>query len=314
MADLTTSKILKLNEGIYHIMVDEFFGDFGSLSKDSREEFNAFISDKETVWISLSNTYNYDNRLPDGVDLEVELKSWFPGFEVAKMDKPLRGPLSVAKDMKDEAANSGKVSQMTFNDILLAESTLPSNLAEGSITDFGLDRMELLPQVCQQVFQKINGNQYALIFIRDDPNEPVNHLMRSRIQCHCRDKITVLPIDVSFQSNGKTQSLFLAPCHQSNPEKVLVWTGGKRKEDLVVSEELMKGTEHDLIIDLSRTSEASSRSMAHVIVIHSNPVLDMEWVIQNLLTPDHDCNEILNWDVRKKISSSNMSDFIGECH
>merc|ERR1711935_962097 len=72
----------------------------------------------------------------------------------------------------------------------------------------------------------------------------------------------------------------------------------------------MRGTEHDLIIDLTGRSEAISRSMARVIRIWSNPVLGMEWVIQNLLTPDHDCNEILNWDVRKKISSSNMSDFI----
>merc|ERR1719350_2509079 len=79
----------------------------------------------------------------------------------------------------------------------------------------------------------------------------------------------------------------------------------------MVSKELMKGTEHDLIIDISRSFEAQSRSMAHVIRIYSNPVLDMEWVIQSLLTPDHDCNEILNWDVRKKISSPNMSDFIG---
>ena len=81
---------------------------------------------------------------------------------------------------------------------------------------------------------------------------------------------------------------------------------------MVVSQELMKGTEHNLIIDLSKSNETTSRSMAHVIKIYSNPVLDMEWVIQNLLTPDHDCNEILNWNVRKKITSSNMFDFIGE--
>merc|ERR1719362_1488487 len=171
--------------------------------------------------------------------------------------------------------------------------------------------MELLPQIIQQVSQSVKGNQLALIIIHDGPNQTVNKLMKSRIQCRCRDKITVLPIDVSFQANGKTQSVFLALDHQSKPEKVLAWTGGKRKEDMVVSRELMKGTEHDLIIDLSRTLEAASRSMAHVITIHSNPVLDMEWVIQNLLTSDHDCNEILNWDVRKKISSSTMYDFIG---
>ena len=90
-------------EDIKHVMVDEFFGDFGSLSKESIDEFNAFISDKKTVWISLSNTFKYGNKFPDDVDLEVELKKWFPGFEVAKMDKPLRCPLSVAKDLKDRA-------------------------------------------------------------------------------------------------------------------------------------------------------------------------------------------------------------------
>merc|ERR1719362_1118983 len=227
------------------------------------------------------------------------------------MDKPLRCPLSVAESLKWQATERGKVSQLNFNSKLMAESTLPSNMAKGSFTEFGFHKLELLPKVFQQVSQRVKGNQHALIIIRDDPNEPMNKLVRSRIQCQCRDKITVLPIDVSFQANGKTQSVFVALGHQSKPEKVLAWTGGKRIEDMVVSEELMKGTEHDLIIDLSRSYEATSRSMAHVIQIISNPVLDMEWVIQNLLTPDHDCNEILNWDVRKKISSSTMYDFIG---
>ena len=204
------------------------------------------------------------------------------------------------------------MSQMRFNDKLLAESTLPSNLAEGSITEFGLNRIELLPQVFQHVFDSIKGNQQALIIIQDSPYQPANQLMISRIKCQCRNKISILPIDVFFQFNGKTQSVFLTLCHQSNPENILLWIEGKKKEDMVVSKELMKGTEHDLVMDLSNSNEAYSRSMAHVIKIISNPVLDMEWVIQNLLTPAHDCNEILNWNVRKKIPFSNMSDFIGE--
>ena len=94
--------------------------------------------------------------------MEVELKKWFPGFEVAKMDKPLRCPLSVAKDLKEQAAYRGKVSQLPFNDKLLAESTLPSNLAEGSLTEFGLDKMELLPQVLQQVSQCVKEDSHVL--------------------------------------------------------------------------------------------------------------------------------------------------------
>jgi hypothetical protein len=237
------------------------------LTKKSREEFNAFISDKERI--SLSNTYKYE-KLPDDVVLEVELKKWFPGFEVAKMDKPLRCPLSVVKILKDKVAYKGKVSQLRFNDKLLAESTLPSNLAEGSFTEFGLDKMELLSHVFQQASQKVKSNQHAMIILRDDPFEPVVELMRSRIQCKCKVKITVLPINVSIQANDKHQSVFLALGHQRKPEKVLAWTQGKREEDMVVSKELMKGTEHDLVMDLSNLNEAVSRSMAHVIRIISN--------------------------------------------
>ena len=36
-------------------------------------------------------------------------------------------------------------------------------------------------------------------------------------------------------------------------------------------------------MDIARSNEATSRSMAHVIKIYSNPVFDMEWIIQNFL-------------------------------
>ena len=40
-----------------HILIDEFFGDFLSLSKCNQEEFLSIISNKKTVWITMSNTY-----------------------------------------------------------------------------------------------------------------------------------------------------------------------------------------------------------------------------------------------------------------
>ena len=134
---------------------------------------------------SLFQTPTIMKKLPDGVDLEVELKNWISCFQVAKMGKPLRCPLSVAKDLKHQASSREKVSQLDFNFKLLVESILPSNLAEKSLSNFGLDKMELPPPVFQQVF-RVKANQQALFIICDGPNVAVNNLMRSRIQCQCR--------------------------------------------------------------------------------------------------------------------------------
>ena len=79
---------------------------------------------------------------------------------------------------------------------------------------------------------------------------------------------------------------------------------------MVSSYELARGFEHYMIIDIVSLFGAKSRSMAQVITTCSNPVLDMEWIIQNILTPDHDCDEIMNWDKREKVTSFSMSAFI----
>ena len=86
-------------------MMDEFFGDFHSFQEETKAEVRNFIKGKTTVWIAMCNYYQAQNRLPAEVDdkekLEEFLKRSFPaGFQVAEMDKPLRSPLSVTKDLK----------------------------------------------------------------------------------------------------------------------------------------------------------------------------------------------------------------------
>ena len=45
-------------DGYNHIFVDEYFEDLVKLNKDSVKKFKELIGGKETVWVSMSNSYN----------------------------------------------------------------------------------------------------------------------------------------------------------------------------------------------------------------------------------------------------------------
>ena len=136
--------------------------------------------------------------------------------------------------------------------------------------------------------------------------------MSQRVQCQCRNNIRVLSIDLAYQCLGRDQGDYHTVVWEHRAEANKPLMDVNRKRDLVVSYELCRGIEHANIIDTSNSIEAQSRSMATYISVISNPVLDMEWAIQNLLTKDHDCEQIMNWDTRKEIPSFNMASFIGE--
>ena len=45
-------------DGYNHIFLDEYFEDLIKLNKESVKKFKELIIGKETVWVSLSNSYN----------------------------------------------------------------------------------------------------------------------------------------------------------------------------------------------------------------------------------------------------------------
>ena len=85
------NKLEELGTGFDHIMCDELFGDYDQLTPKSQKELQDFFSPKETVWMALSNEY-HGSRIDSSVDLEELVKGWFPDFQVAKMQTPLRMP------------------------------------------------------------------------------------------------------------------------------------------------------------------------------------------------------------------------------
>ena len=302
-------------------MMDEFFQDFDSLQEETKSEVKNFIKGKETVWIAMSNSYNSQTRLPAEVDdekkLEEFLKNQFlPGFQVAKMDKPLRSPLSVTKRLKDQVVRRGIVSQLALNERFLADSTLPSNIATGSITSIGYSKIELLAQLFKKAFEYVTEDNFVMIIVNDSPTFASN-LMKEMIKSDpdCQDKLIVLDVLAALHSIGRYNTKKYTLSCSDPPEEITEWTSDptSRKGDMLVSVQFISGIEHKIIFDLTGgESVVTTRTLANVIRIFYNPVLDQQWAIQNVLKPGYDCSTVMEWPSTREKVPSDITALIGE--
>ena len=85
-----------------HILIDEFFGDFPSLTPQNQAEFVGILKNKKTAWITMANTYWWTmktnlNQLTD----EVKTK-WFPfyDFEIVTLNEAPRFSTQVGNEIK----------------------------------------------------------------------------------------------------------------------------------------------------------------------------------------------------------------------
>merc|ERR1719362_1727843 len=289
--------------------MDEFFQDFDSFQEETKAEVRNFIKDKTTVWIAMCNYYDGNKRLPTEVDdkekLEEFLKRLFPpGFQVAKMDKPLRSPLSVTKDLKNAVERRGGVSQLALNERFLLDSTLPSNMADGSVTAIGHTKIELLGQLFKKAFEVVTEDTSVMIIVDDRPTF-ANNLMREMIKDDpdCQHKLVVLDVLAALHSIGRFNTKTYTLSCSDPPEKITEWMSDP-KGDLLVSKQYISGIEFANIFDLTGgVSEVTTRTLANVIKICYNPVLDQQWAIQNFLKPGHDCSTIMDFSTREKVPS-----------
>ena len=303
-------------DGITHIMMDEFFEDFDSFQEETKAEVRNFIKGKTTVWIAMCNSYYY-NKLPAEVDdkekLEEFLKNSFPpGFQVAKMDKPLRSPLSVTKNLKDQAELRGDVSQLPLNDRFLLDSTLPSNMADGSLTGIGHTKIELLGQLFKKAFEFVTEDTSVMIIVDDRPTY-ANNLMKEMIKDDpdCQGKLVVLDVLAALHSIGRYNTKKYTLSCSDSPEEITKFMSDP-KGVLLVSKQYISGIEFANIFDLTGGQSAvTTRTLANVIKIYYNPVLDQQWAIQNILKPGHDCSTIMDFSTREKVPSD-ITALIGE--
>ena len=301
------NKLKEIGNGYDHVMCDELFGDINMLTSKSQRELKDFFSSKESVWMALSNTYYY-SKIDGSVDLEELVKGWFPDFQVAKMQTPLRMPKTVAESIRSGFANTiGKATQLELNERLCAESKLPSNLTEGcQIEDFGHGEFKPLVEIVEKALNKLPKGGSAIIVIEDSTNVGTNRAVRSTIKCqHCRDLIIVLTIDVALAKLGK-KALYHSIYYSSPEQWVKEFMSGQREgEILVVSFELMRGIEYPFVIDATCTFTIASRSSAKWVKLFSNKFLDMMAVAEQLLKDDqHQCQAMMERESRPQMDFS----------
>merc|ERR1719203_637775 len=256
----------------------------------------------------MCNSY-FNKRLPAEVDdkekLEEFLKTSFPpGFQVAKMDKPLRSPLSVTKNLKEQVERKEGVSQLDLNDTFLLDSTLPANMADGSLTEIGHTKIELLGHLFKKAFEVVTEDTSVMIIVNDRPTFAIN-LMKKIIKDDpdCQGKLVVLDVLAALHSIGRFNTKKHTLSCSDSPEEITEWMSNP-KGFLLVSIQYISGIEFANIFDLTGGySAVTTRTLANVIKIFYNPVLDQQWAIQNFLKPGHDCSTIMDFSTREKVPS-----------
>ena len=313
--------------GYDSLIIDEFFDDFNQLSYHSQSEILELLASKEFVWLAISNTYfgalvkQCDN--PDDL-----IKSWFPDFKLAKMNIPLRMPLEVSKSLKSNYSFQKEIAQIELNTKLFAEADLPTNLAEGpKIHEYGKECIQPLPNLLQQAFNDMKKDEFALIVINDFASyndDLIKHYMkvpthkqRQRLknylqnetlryrdwmksyigkdsdECQCKSIINVLTIELAMEAIGRPPPIYHCVHHSDEEEIIKDWINGRRLQDLVTSSRLVRGFEHDLIINIAGFSDISSRTSCQLFRIFCNPFLEMSTVLTNFLVLLHDCKTVM---------------------
>ena len=114
-----------------HLFIDECFEDIYRLSVKTTKDFLKMISGKQTVWVSLSNSYRKPNLAENVEDVKKAANDFFPDvFKIANLDYSLRLTENVFNEVKSLAMLESN--RYVPNNVLISKSKPPSNVAEGN--------------------------------------------------------------------------------------------------------------------------------------------------------------------------------------
>ena len=303
-------------KGYKHVMLDEFFEDYDHLTQKSQDEIQRLIKTKETVWISISNAYHgfkWDHEM----EMSDAIKVWFPNFHVAMLDKPLRLPSNIAKDIKSKADTLDEMCSLPFNPKLFRTIDVPIDMVEGlPIERIGFEKPELLPHLFKKAFGKVAADMFALIIIKELSAEELKSLLEKiDPACTCREIVQYLCIAISLYLNGRKPAKYHCKGFRSRKGDAEKWSIGDRQQDMVVSVDLAKGFESDIIVDIGGGPVSYSRAMAQLIIIDSHVHYDIISIIQMVLNhPEHKCFDLSDDSLNVDLSLDDflLDSFYGE--
>ena len=263
---------------------------------------------KFRAWVTLSNFYNDSSVIPSHISVEDKMRQILPGnFKIIKLSTPLRMSGTIAEAIKKQYEERQKVTNLNFNERLMAECNLPPLMVKGQhLVEIGLQKMESLCQNLHDAFNQIPKDTPILITINDrkDTNITLNKQIKSLINCQCFENYQILAVILCLRLLGRPLPLIHTISYQSPEKEVKNWMSSLVMKDLIGSLELVRGFESDVIIDLSGVLEVRSRASVQFIQVFQNWFLTAYFMKQTYFGDGHDCTEVM-----EKIMNQTLVDF-----
>ena len=263
--DIPTEFMQKFKDQNYHLIIDEFIlqtkGKMGTRKEiqETSKVFNELAKHFRSVWICLSRGYLSQMLFEKSYDdYFSQIESWFPGWNLPKMQYPLRGGSEIVEFvktqnntflLKQQWQNNGKTQLPTLH---IGSMKIPENLCTSYKVEVfeGEEAIKMIEDLdFSAVFEKMGAENNFLIIIEENFFNILFH----------------------GGSNMKRQNqpIFYHTARKDNQSHVKDWTKGNKKCDLITDIFHAAGFEAEFVIVFgSRTSlSAASRATSKLAII-----------------------------------------------
>ena len=260
-----------------HIMIDELPGDMAILKKEYHKKLLQFIRKKQTVWVSVSgDSYASDKDFHDDMLDKISEKS-FPdcNLTTVRIKIPLRSPKKVV-----DAMNKQMIDKSTLNRFLSTTTESPPALTQGRVTHIKVNKNWSLRECMKHCLDDVPKGASSIIII--SRHSPMG-------ECDlCKNQIIAHLFRTAFIQLKEKEPLFYTNEFCSPKEDIEDWLTQGLGRHLVISENLVSGFEHNIIINLSNTMN-SFRSSGQ-LVFAGKTFIDLAYMALPIL----DCLEMVD--------------------
>ena len=274
-----------------HLFVDEYFEDLYRLSFKSNKAFLKMISGKQTVWVSLSNSYKKPNLAENVEDVIKMAIGFFPNcFKIANLDYSLRLTENVFNEVKNLAVL--ETNRNIPNNVLMRESSTPSNISEGNpLIKLATDPFRVSLKKCLDIFSvyqtMILIDEECATVLATSLDVTIDNFLEAIwdkdtiLKAFLDDKIfTLLDFLQSELKKMGIDSIFVT----GNSERIKKWMAGKMNQILISTPAYIKGFECEAIVDFTDGEDPQIYSRASIQIVKAPP--------ENLRIIPIECNDV----------------------
>ena len=293
-----------------HIFIDEYFDDLYRLSFKSTKAFVKMISGKQTVWVSISNSYKKTDTVENVEDVIKMAIGFFPnGFKIANLSKSLRLTENVFNEVKNLAKLESN--RYVLNHVLISESSTPSNIAEGyPLIKLAKEPFRTSLQNCLDLFNDyqtmiVIDEESAFVlatsldFIVDKFLEEIWDKETIQNAFHDDKALTLLDLLQSELKKMGIDSIFFTKDSEGSKK----WMAGIMGQIMISTPAYIKGFECEAILDFTAGEDPQIYSRGSIRIVKAPP--------ENLRIIPFDHNDVFeNQDLLNKLLCKMISSLL----